>query len=148
MLPDRDRFRALIQDVEDTFATRGPGAGDAGPGFRPADGRRDGAGPADPRRRGRAAGRAGPRDPGDDGPDGAEHAVLHRLRGAAVRRLQPDVAALRASSARIVMAVGEQSVGEPPARAAVAVAELLGSRGASRVITEASATTPRTLPPS
>jgi hypothetical protein len=39
----------------------------------------------------------------------------------------PDIAALRASGTRIVMAEGVQSAGEPPARAAGAVAELLGS---------------------
>ena len=42
-------------------------------------------------------------------------------------RYVPDVDALRASGVRVVMAAGEESRGEPPHRAAVAVAELLGS---------------------
>jgi hypothetical protein len=40
----------------------------------------------------------------------------------------PDTTALRASSSRVVAAVGEASEGEPPYRAAVAVAERLGTQ--------------------
>jgi hypothetical protein len=43
-------------------------------------------------------------------------------------RYTPDIAALQASSAQVVMAVGEASEGEPPYRAAFAVAERLGTR--------------------
>jgi hypothetical protein len=39
----------------------------------------------------------------------------------------PDIAALRAAAARIVMAAGLESADEPPARCATAVADLLGS---------------------
>jgi pimeloyl-ACP methyl ester carboxylesterase len=39
----------------------------------------------------------------------------------------PDVDALRASPVRVVLAAGEDSTGEPPHRAAVALAERLGS---------------------
>jgi len=42
-------------------------------------------------------------------------------------RYTPDIAALKASQVRVVMAVGEASRGEPPYRAALAVAERLGT---------------------
>ncbi|MFF4241960.1 alpha/beta fold hydrolase [Actinomadura geliboluensis] len=42
-------------------------------------------------------------------------------------RQVPDVEALRGSSVRIVVAAGEQSAGEPPHRAALALAERLGT---------------------
>ncbi len=43
-------------------------------------------------------------------------------------RYAPDLAALQASSARVVAVVGEASEGEPPYRAAFAVAERLGTQ--------------------
>lgn len=43
-------------------------------------------------------------------------------------RYAPDIAAIQASSARVVAAVGDASEGEPPHRAAYAVAERLGAR--------------------
>jgi hypothetical protein len=42
-------------------------------------------------------------------------------------RYTPDIEALRASSTRVVLAAGDDSTGEPPNRAALALAELLGS---------------------
>ncbi len=44
-------------------------------------------------------------------------------------RYVPDIAALQASSVRVVAAAGEESEGEPPHRAALAVAELLRTPG-------------------
>ena len=46
----------------------------------------------------------------------------------AFARYTPDLAALEASTVRVVPAVGEESAGEPPYRAAFAVAERLGTK--------------------
>lgn len=39
----------------------------------------------------------------------------------------PDIAVLRAASTRIILAAGQESVGEPPHQAALALADRLGT---------------------
>lgn len=58
--------------------------------------------------------------------DGARDDPLLSDRSAAIIRYRPDVAALRAAPTRIVVAVGEESLGTFTGRTALATAELLG----------------------
>jgi pimeloyl-ACP methyl ester carboxylesterase len=58
--------------------------------------------------------------------DGARDDPLLSERSAAIVAYRPDVAALRAATTRIVVAVGEESLGIFTGRTAVATAELLG----------------------
>lgn len=131
LLDDRDRWRTLMHDVEDAFAKDGPGAASQVLG----------AGLA-------MSGAAPTEDEGGRMPGGAEEpqgelppeiaAMMARMEknfeffiGYEVppfSRFVPDVAELRASSVRVVMAAGEASEGEPPYRGAFAVAERLGTK--------------------
>ena len=98
LLPDADHFRALIKDAEAAFAEQGAGAalGIFGAGMHMRSGEPDGGDESGRRRAGAhsrrsrcPAGRARPGDGRDDGAHGPEHGVLHRLRGTAVRPVDP-----------------------------------------------------------
>jgi pimeloyl-ACP methyl ester carboxylesterase len=127
LLPDRDHWRAVIQDVADAFGKEG-----AGPAMQilAAAFEMSGGAPED----GRAPG--GGQEPQGE-PDPETMRTMARMEtnmeffiGYEVppfARYTPDIDALRASQAHVVLAVGEASEGEPPYRAAVAVAERLGS---------------------
>lgn len=136
LLPERDRWRTVIRNVEDAFRTEGAGpalqvlnAGFAMSGAEQAE--RDAAGD----REGRLPG-GGEAPQGE--PDPETMAMMARFQknfeffiGYEVppfNRYVPDLTALRASPVRVVAAVGEASEGEPPYRAALAVAERLGTR--------------------
>ncbi|MFF3444553.1 alpha/beta fold hydrolase [Streptosporangium sp. NPDC002721] len=124
LLPDRDRWRDVIRDVEEAFAKEGAGAA----------------------MRAFATGfdRTGHEH---------EEAATHGERGEptpemaeAMARMEknteffigyevppfvgylPDVDALRSSSTRVVMVAGEESEGQPPYRASFVVAEQIGGR--------------------
>ena len=131
LLSDRDRFAALMQDVEDAFAKEGAGAAMAifGAGMQMRGGEPDDDGEE------RIPG--GAQSPHDE-PDPETAAMMARMGknmeffiGYEVPpfgRYVPDIAALRSSSVRIVAAAGEASAGEPPHRVAFALAEQLGSQ--------------------
>lgn len=130
LLPDRDRWRTVIQDVEDAFVKEGAGAAMQvlGSGFATS-------GDPAPDRDGRLPG--GGEAPNVE-PDHETMAMMARFEknmeffiGYEVppfNKYVPDFAALLASPVRVVAAVGEASEGEPPYRAAVAVAERLGTQ--------------------
>jgi pimeloyl-ACP methyl ester carboxylesterase len=128
MLSDRDHWRTVIRDVEDTFREEGAeragqvlGAGLAMSGGEPEDGRIPG---------------------GEEAPQGEPDPETMEMMARMERNMEffigyevppfakyaPDIAALQASSARVVAAVGGASEGEPPYRAAFAVAERLGTQ--------------------
>ncbi|WP_344917782.1 alpha/beta hydrolase [Streptosporangium oxazolinicum] len=124
LLPDRDRWRAVIRDVEEAFATEGTGAAMRAfaAGFD---------------RTGREHEEAAPR--GERGEPTVEMAeAMARMEknmeffiGYEVSPFVvylPDVEALRTSSARVVMVAGEDSEGQPPYRASFVVAEQIGGR--------------------
>jgi pimeloyl-ACP methyl ester carboxylesterase len=141
LLPDREHWRTVIQDVEGAF--RSDGAGPAmqvlGAGLKMSGGEQQDAGEqtegnAAPSRRGRLPGGAeGPQGE----PDPETMAMMARLQknmeffiGYEVppfNRYTPDINTLRASSVRVVAAMGDASEGEPPHRAALALAERLGA---------------------
>jgi pimeloyl-ACP methyl ester carboxylesterase len=139
LLPDRDHWRTVIQDVEDAYAKEGPEA--AGQvltaaltmsGGEPAEG--DEPAESDEPERVPGGGQA-PREP-----DPEMMEMMGRLEknmtffiGYEVppfSRYSPDLAALRASGTRVVAAAGDASVGEPAHRAALTLAERLGTRPA------------------
>ncbi|HEU4946345.1 MAG TPA: alpha/beta hydrolase [Kribbella sp.] len=130
LLPNRDYWRTVIQDVVEKFATAGAGpaieALNAGFGAEPVE---DGA----------------PRpEPQSLDPELAARVDAHlaQMEQAIQQNLEffigyevppfaefvPDLESLRSSAARVLAGVGEASVGEPPYRAAVALAEKLGSQ--------------------
>jgi hypothetical protein len=127
LLPDRDHWRAVMRDVEDTFGAKG--AGPAGEILNAAL-RMSGGGEEDDRAPG-----GGPAP--QEEPDPETMQMMARMGQNFVffigyevppfARYTPDIAALRASPVRVAMAVGEASRGEPPYRAAFAVAERLGT---------------------
>ncbi len=149
ILTDRDHWRSVIQSVEDTF--RKEGAGPAGQvlnagfgggaqadGDAPADGDAEADGGAADNLQGRLPG-GGQAPQGEPDPEMLE--TMARIErnmeffiGYEVppfARYAPDIAALQASSARVVAAVGDTSEGEAPFyRAAIAVAERLGTQPA------------------
>ena len=117
VLPEREHWRALMQEVADTFvkAGAGPAMGVFG------------------------AGMGMHNEPAEEGTAAQPDAEMMARMGANMEffigyevppfsAYSPDVAALRGSSARIVLAAGDASAGEPPHRAALALAELLGSK--------------------
>ena len=127
LLPDRDHWRAVVRDVEDTFGAKG--AGPAGEVLNAAlqmsgDGEEDDRAPG-----------GGPTPKGDPDPEtmqmmarmGQNFVFFIGYEVPPFARYTPDIAALRASPVRVTMAVGEASRGEPPYRAAFAVAERLGT---------------------
>jgi pimeloyl-ACP methyl ester carboxylesterase len=140
LLPDRDNWRALIAGVEKAFREQGAGpamqAFAAGMAMNRGD-RQDDAGGRD--RAGQQDG-AGQREAagGQGGEPGSEAlAAMGRMQqnieffiGYEVppfAEYLPDIAALRAGPARVVAAAGAASAGEPPHRAALALAERLGT---------------------
>ncbi|MGX7672738.1 alpha/beta fold hydrolase [Plantactinospora sp. DSM 117369] len=136
LLPDRDRWRAVLRDVADAFAGQGPEAANqvlsaAFAADRPAP-ESAAAEPATPEPERMPGGAERPA--GEPDPETA--AMLARIG----RNMEffigyevppfggyvPDVDALSRGSTRVRLAVGEASTGEPPYRTAVAVAERLG----------------------
>ena len=127
LLPDRDQWRAVMRDVEDTFTAKG--AEPAGEILNAAL-QMSGGGQEDDRAPG-----GGPAPQGEPDPEtmqmmarmGQNFVFFIGYEVPPFARYTPDVAALRASPVRVTMAVGEASRGEPPYRAAFAVAERLGT---------------------
>jgi pimeloyl-ACP methyl ester carboxylesterase len=127
LLPDRDHWRAVMLDVEDTFAAKG--AEPAGEILNTAL-QMSGGGQEDDRAPG-----GGPAPQGEPDPEtmqmmarmGQNFVFFIGYEVPPFARYTPDIAALRASPVRVTMAVGEASRGEPPYRAAFAVAERLGT---------------------
>jgi clorobiocin biosynthesis protein CloN7 len=118
LLPDRGQLRAQIQDIYDTYRNDGP---DKAMGKFMAH-----------------AGLGNPAAPGEGAPQWEPspeqlermrattgHFLAHLLRPTTSYR--PDIAALRAAPARIVVAAGATSSGQLAHRAAVALAEQLGT---------------------
>jgi pimeloyl-ACP methyl ester carboxylesterase len=131
LLSERERFSALMQDVEDAFAKEGADAATAilGAGLQMQGGEPDDGGEE--------------RIPGGaEAPQGAPDPETAEMMARMAKNMEffigyevppfgryvPDLAALRSSSARIVAAAGEASAGEPPHRVAFALAEQLGSQ--------------------
>ncbi|GIF68303.1 hydrolase [Asanoa ishikariensis] len=124
LLPERDHFRAVIDEVEKTFAADGPEAANA------VLGRGLDMGPAEEEDRAPGGGPA-------ETPDPETLAMFGRLEknfaffiGYEVPpfgRYVPDYATLRTGPVRIVPAAGEASAGQPPHRAAQALGERLGA---------------------
>ena len=130
LLPDRDRWRTVIRNVEHAFAEQGAGAAMQVLGAAFAAN-----GDATPDREGRVPG-------GAEAPQGQPDPETMTMMARLAKNMEffigyevppfstyvPDVAALRTSLARVIAAVGVASVGEPPYRAAIAVAERLGTQ--------------------
>jgi pimeloyl-ACP methyl ester carboxylesterase len=116
LLDDREQWRTMARDVERAFRTSGPAA----------------AGEILTARLGMSGG---------DGPQGNLDPAMVEMLARFEKNMEfflgyevppfaryvPDLAALRNSAVRVVPAVGERSVGEPPYRAAFALAERLGT---------------------
>ncbi|MDB5058689.1 MAG: putative polymerase, sigma-24 subunit, subfamily, partial [Chloroflexi bacterium] len=138
LLPSRDYWREVFKNVEDTFAKEGAGpamqvfnggfGGEFGQGGAPAN---DG------------AAQQAPEEPGPEMTAQVDEHLAEIGMAMAknmeyfigyetppVARYMPDFAALQASSARVVMAVGEASEGTPMYRATIAVAQRLGTQPA------------------
>jgi pimeloyl-ACP methyl ester carboxylesterase len=143
LLSDRDYWRAVIEDVRNAFIKDGPGragevlgAGFASMGGEPAEVGAE----AEPNGHADGAERIpGGADPPQGEPDPETMAMLARLErnfeffiGCEVppfARYAPDIAALLASSVRVVAAVGDASPARNPEyRGALAVADRLGTR--------------------
>jgi pimeloyl-ACP methyl ester carboxylesterase len=130
LLPDRDRLRVVVRSVEETFVEKGTeAAGQALTAGLPMSG-------------GRQENGGKERIPGgEEAPQGEPDKELMEMMARLEKNMEfflgyevrpfatysPDLAALRASATRIVAAVGEHSDGEPPSRAAHALAERLGT---------------------
>jgi hypothetical protein len=127
LLPERAHYRAMLDEVERTFAAEGPAAANAvlgrGLDMGPAEeDRAPGGGPAEP-------------------PDAETLGMFGRLEknfaffiGYEVPpfgRYVPDYATLRSGGVRIVPAAGAASAGEPPHRAAHALGARLGTATAT-----------------
>lgn len=118
LLPDRDRLRAQIENVYQTYRDRGPAA--AWPQFLAhsgmdqdaEDGSKEPHGAADCER------------PGPS-PNDSDTFLGHMLRPTTGYR--PDIAALRQWSSKIVVAAGTASVGQLAHRTALALAETLAT---------------------
>ncbi|HTF10841.1 MAG TPA: alpha/beta hydrolase [Asanoa sp.] len=127
LLPERDELRAMVDEVEKTFAAEGPAAANAVLGGLDM-------GPADADERAPGGGPAAEPDPETLAMFGRlEHNFTFFI-GYEVPpfgRYVPDYAALRDGTVEIVPAAGEASVGQPPYRAALALGERLGTAAAS-----------------
>ena len=110
LLPDRDHWRAVMRDVEDAFAAKGAG---------PAPEILNAALQMSGRRAGRRAASARAAEPAQGEPDPETLQMMARM-GQNIEffigyevppfaRYTPDIAALRASPVRVMMAVGEAS---------------------------------------
>jgi pimeloyl-ACP methyl ester carboxylesterase len=132
VLPDRDHWRGVIRRVEEAFRTGGaePAAQVLNEALAMRGGEQPDAGEPE-------------RIPGGaEAPAGEPDPEMLEMLGRFQRNMEffigyevppfaawaPDVAALRASSVRVVPAAGDRSQGEPPNRAAFALADLLGTR--------------------
>jgi pimeloyl-ACP methyl ester carboxylesterase len=121
LLPDSARFRTAIDEVHDTYRSDGPGP--AMQKFLAAAGFDNGPGPAD----------AEPQA----APDPAMAAAIARMQRnmdvffahmlGPITSYRPDAAALQAASTRVVVGAGTESTGQTAHRAAVALANLLGT---------------------
>jgi pimeloyl-ACP methyl ester carboxylesterase len=137
LLDDRDRFAALMDDVEQTFAREG--AGPAGMVFGAGMHMRGGGGDADPTQERIPGGAEKPAD-AEVGLDPELAAMMGRMQAnmdffigyevPPFGRYAPDLPALRAASTRIVPAVGADSAGEPPHRCGLVLAERLATEAA------------------
>ena len=130
LLSDRDHWRTLIQCVEEAFLKEGAGPAMQvlGAGLKMSGGEQEDG-------QGRLPG-------GGQGPQGEPDPETMELMARLEKNMEffigyevppfnkygPDIAALQASSVRVVAAMGEASEGEPPHRAALAVAERLGTQ--------------------
>jgi pimeloyl-ACP methyl ester carboxylesterase len=143
MLSDRDYWRTVIQDVRDAFHKEGPArAGEVlGAGFASMDGEpAEGGARVEPDAEADGAQRIpGGAEAPQVEPDPETTATLARLErnmeffiGYEVppfAKYEPDIAALRASSVRVVAAVGDASPPKNPEyRGALAVAERMGTQ--------------------
>jgi pimeloyl-ACP methyl ester carboxylesterase len=134
LLPDRDHWRAVMRDVEEAFLKEGAGAANQAlaAGLRMSGGE-----PAE-----ESAGEGGRIPGGEDAPLGEPDPETLEMMARFERNMEffigyevppfsryvPDLASLQASPVRVVAASGEASEGEPPNRAAAAVAERMGTR--------------------
>ena len=119
--PDSARFRAATDEIYDTYRSDGPGPGMQK--FLAFAGLDDGPGQAN-----EEPSRAP--DPEMDAPQNQMQSTFDLFLGHMIRPInsyRPDVAALRAASARVVVAAGTESTGHVAKRAAVALANLLGT---------------------
>ncbi|MEV0664881.1 alpha/beta fold hydrolase [Actinomadura luteofluorescens] len=126
LLPDADHWETVMADVERAYRDGGvgPAMGTFGAALGMAGGEEEG--------------------PAEEGPAAEQEPPSPEMREMFARfekntdffvgyevpgfgRYKPDVEALRGSSVRIVPAAGEESVGEPPHRAALELAERLGT---------------------
>lgn len=133
LLPDREHWRTVLAEVADAYRTGGPGA--AFGVFGAAMGMR-GDQPSG------EDGDGGDRIPGgQDAPQGQPDPEMLAMMGRMEKNMEffiayevppvgrwtLDLDALRAAPTRVVAAAGEDSTGEPPHRAALALAERLGT---------------------
>jgi len=120
LLPERDHWRGVIRDVEAAFKAGGSAAagrvlGEAlGMGGGQDDGRVPGGGVLDPEMAAMLARFA------------VNNEFFLEFEVPPFSRYAPDAAALKGVTTRVVPVAGAASAGEPPARAAYAVGELLG----------------------
>ncbi|GII28173.1 alpha/beta fold hydrolase [Planotetraspora mira] len=133
LLPDRDHWRAVVQEVEDAFLKEGAGAANQAlaAGLRMSGGE-----PAE-----ESSGEERRIPGGEEAPQGEPDPETLEMMARLGRNMEffigyevppfsryvPDLATLRTSRVRVVAAMGEASEGEPPNRAAAAVAERLGT---------------------
>jgi pimeloyl-ACP methyl ester carboxylesterase len=138
VLPDADRFREVVRATGEAFASGGPfaaiGVFGAGMGVGPetagaGDGGGDGgaAGAGDGADDGAAAAAEAPVDPEVAARQGANLTTFTGYEIPGFATWLPDTEALVASATTITLGAGEASVGEPPHRAAITIAERLGS---------------------
>jgi pimeloyl-ACP methyl ester carboxylesterase len=135
LLPDREYWRAMARDVDNAFRTGG-GVAAAGEILTTRLAMNSG---ADDEERVPGGGDAPPVPGGGDAPQGQPDPETLEMLARFEKNMAfflgyevpsfagyvPDLAALRGS--RVIPAVGERSVGEPPYRAAFAVAERIGT---------------------
>jgi pimeloyl-ACP methyl ester carboxylesterase len=114
VLPDADRFREVVRATGEAFASDGPfaaiGVFGAGMGVSPEDAGED----------------PGPQDPEAGARQGANLTTFTGYEIPGFATWLPNPEALTASATKITLGAGETSVGEPPHRAAVTIAEQLG----------------------
>jgi pimeloyl-ACP methyl ester carboxylesterase len=131
LLDDRDRWAALMTEVEQAYARDGAGA--AGAVFGAGLQMRGGPEEDEPERIPGGAEASAELDPELAAMMGRMQANMEFFIGYEVPpfgRWSPDVAALRAAGTRIVPAVGAESAGEPPHRCGLVLADLLGTEAA------------------
>jgi pimeloyl-ACP methyl ester carboxylesterase len=139
LLDDRDRWAALMTEVEQAYARDGAGAAGAvfGAGLQmrggPSADESDASGSQEPERIPGGAEASAELDPELAAMMGRMQANMEFFIGYEVPpfgRWSPDVDGLRAAGTRIVPAVGAESAGEPPHRCGLVLADLLGTEAA------------------